>query len=55
MTATYLINRLPTPVLRHLTPYEVLLQHPPSYKHLKVFGYFAVAVNPSRVKDKLQP
>jgi len=55
MTATYLINRLPTPVLRHRTPYEVLLQKPPSYQHLKVLGCFAVAVNPSRVKDKLQP
>jgi len=36
MTTTYLINRLPTPVLRHLTPYEVFLQKPPSYQHLKV-------------------
>jgi len=55
ITATYLINRLLTPILRHLTPDEVLLQKPPPYQYRKLFGYFVVAVNPSRIKDKLQP
>jgi len=31
MTATHIINRLPTPVLRHKTPYEVLLNKIPDF------------------------
>jgi len=54
MTATHIINRLPTPVLRHKTPYEVLLNKIPDFQRLKVFGCFAVAINPSRIKDKFQ-
>ena len=55
LTATHIINRLPTPVLRNQTPFEVLLNRVPDYQHLKVFSYFVVAVNPSRIRDKLQP
>jgi len=55
MTATHLINRLPTPVLRHKTPYELLLYGLPDYQHLRVFGCFVVAVNPFSVKDKMKP
>ncbi|KAI5343744.1 hypothetical protein L3X38_011620 [Prunus dulcis] len=37
-TAVFLINRLPTPQLGHLSPYEKLLQRPPDYTSLKSFG-----------------
>ena len=37
-TATYLINRLPTPMLHHQSPYFALYHKLPSYTHLKVFG-----------------
>ncbi|KAL5825807.1 hypothetical protein ACOSQ3_021870 [Xanthoceras sorbifolium] len=37
-TATYLINRLPTPTLKHKCPFECVHHHKPNFKFLKVFG-----------------
>jgi len=55
LTATYIINRLPSKVLQNVTPYEKLLHKKPTYQHMKVFGCLAFASNPSRTGDKLQP
>jgi transposase InsO family protein len=38
LTAVYLINRLPTPVLQHHSPYYKLLNKHPDYTCLKTFG-----------------
>nr|GEX59723.1 integrase, catalytic core [Tanacetum cinerariifolium] len=54
-TATYLINRFPSPILKYKTPYEMLLNKEPDYSSLRVFGCFVVATNPSRISDKFAP
>ncbi|KAK2420319.1 putative mitochondrial protein [Trifolium repens] len=38
VTAAFLINRMPTPVLENKSPYFVLLNKQPDYKALKFFG-----------------
>ncbi|CAM8963151.1 unnamed protein product [Rhodiola kirilowii] len=38
LTATYLINRIPTDLLKGKSPYEVLFGSPPPLDNLKVFG-----------------
>ncbi|PNX95257.1 retrovirus-related Pol polyprotein from transposon TNT 1-94 [Trifolium pratense] len=52
LTAGYLINRTPTPVLRGKTPYEMLYGQAPSYDHLKVFGCLCYAHNLEKTSDK---
>nr|KYP75364.1 Copia protein [Cajanus cajan] len=37
-TAVFLINRLPTPIIRNKSPYSVLLNKEPDYNNLKSFG-----------------
>ncbi|GJS34173.1 retrovirus-related pol polyprotein from transposon TNT 1-94 [Tanacetum coccineum] len=55
LTSTFLIDRTPSSVLQHKTPYEVLLNKKPDYQFLKVFGCLAMASNPDRAADKFYP
>ncbi|XP_033513338.2 uncharacterized protein [Nicotiana tomentosiformis] len=46
LTATYLINRMPSPLLLKVFPYEKLRGYPPSYDHLRSFGCMCFATSP---------
>ena len=38
LTATYLINRLPSTILNNKSPIEVIYKNKPNMDHLRVFG-----------------
>ncbi|XP_019256390.1 PREDICTED: uncharacterized protein LOC109234787 [Nicotiana attenuata] len=52
LTATYLINRFPSPLLNHKSPYELLYGSVPSYSHLKAFGCLCYSTVTKLHKDK---
>ncbi|CAL2238106.1 unnamed protein product [Prunus armeniaca] len=37
-TAVYLINRMPTPILKNVSPYQQLFHQQPNYSRLRTFG-----------------
>ena len=38
LTTIFIINRLPTPILQHRSPYEMVHHHKPDYNFLRAFG-----------------
>ncbi|KAL2230793.1 UNVERIFIED_CONTAM: Retrovirus-related Pol polyprotein from transposon TNT 1-94 [Sesamum indicum] len=55
LSATYLINRIPTPTLKWKSPYEILHNKAPDFTHLKVFGCLCFATNILPHKGKFEP
>ena len=55
LTATYLINRLPTPVLDMQSPYEILHKTKSNIHHLHSFGCLCFPWLRPYTKSKLQP
>ncbi|KAL9996374.1 putative RNA-directed DNA polymerase [Helianthus debilis subsp. tardiflorus] len=55
LTATYIINRLPSDVIENKTPYEILYNRQPEYEHMRVFGCLAYYRNTETNGDKFEP
>lgn len=45
LTATHIINHLPSPILSKNSPYEILYKRAPTYDHLRVFGCLCYVTN----------
>ncbi|GFS37423.1 hypothetical protein Acr_00g0051930 [Actinidia rufa] len=55
LTAAYTINRVPSPLLGNLTPYEGLYGSPPDYHSLRVFGCACFVLLQPHERTKLEP
>ncbi|KAL0746141.1 hypothetical protein Bca101_101276 [Brassica carinata] len=53
-TACYLINQIPTKVLKNLSPFEVLNKSKPYIDHLRVFGCLCYVWVPGEQRNKLE-
>ncbi|KAJ0452966.1 putative RNA-directed DNA polymerase [Helianthus annuus] len=54
LTATYIINRLPSKVIGDKTPFELLFNRKPDYDNMRVFGCLAYFRNTDTEGDKFE-
>ena len=55
LTTTYIINRIPSPLLKNKTPYELLFHCKPAYAHMQIFGSFCFASTLLHGRKKYDP
>ncbi|PKU67943.1 Retrovirus-related Pol polyprotein from transposon TNT 1-94 [Dendrobium catenatum] len=55
LTAVYLINCMPSPNTKNVSPFELLHRTKPTYDHLRVFGCACFPLTPPHTRHKLQP
>ena len=55
LTAVFLINRLPSPLLQDKSPYQLLHKKKPDYSEIKVFGCLCYVSTSSKNRHKFQP
>lgn len=53
--ATHNVNRTPSPIIKHHSPYELLYDTCPNYDKLKVFGCLAYAATIPHPRSKFLP
>ncbi|CAM8932740.1 unnamed protein product [Rhodiola kirilowii] len=52
LTATYIINRLPTQLLKGKSPWEMLFNSVPSIDHMRIFGCLCYITTQAHQRDK---
>lgn len=55
LTAVFLINRIPTPLLHNKSPFQILTSKVPDYRGLRVFGCLVYCSTSSKNRHKFQP
>lgn len=55
LTAVFLINQLPSPLLQDKSPYQLLHKKKPDYSEIRVFGCLCYVSTSSKNRHKFQP